>query len=153
MGSRTTKVELQTRLHQMFDAFDRLMASHRDFTSGHPCNMEWAKRVESEADVVRHNLTPNLQREGARLMDSSPDKESPDAPTQLRALAGDTVAATFAYGRDLRRHADEIERLRRALRDVVRMTSKAADAPLTSERWLERIEEMAVAALDKGEAD
>lgn len=45
----------------------------------------------------------------------SPDLESPDSPTQLRALAADKVACTYAYGPDLRRAADEIERLREAL--------------------------------------
>lgn len=48
-------------------------------------------------------------------MDNSPDKESPDAPTQLRALADDKIAATSAYASDLRRAASEIDRLRAVL--------------------------------------
>ncbi|MEO0385861.1 MAG: hypothetical protein AAF234_20185 [Pseudomonadota bacterium] len=44
-------------------------------------------------------------------MDNSPDKESGYIPTQLRALADDKVAATCAYASDLRRAADELERL------------------------------------------
>lgn len=48
-------------------------------------------------------------------MDNSPDKESPDAVKQLRALADDKVAATCAYAPDLRRAAKEIENLRRTV--------------------------------------
>ena len=46
----------------------------------------------------------------------SPDLENPDSPTQLRALAADKVACTYAYGPDLRKAANEIERLRKALK-------------------------------------
>lgn len=46
------------------------------------------------------------------------DLESSDAPTQLRALADDKVAATSAYAADLRAAA-EIERLREALNPFV----------------------------------
>lgn len=53
--------------------------------------------------------------EGLEGVDNSADTESPDSPTQLRALAADKVACTYAYGRDLRKAAAEIERLREAL--------------------------------------
>ncbi len=43
------------------------------------------------------------------------DTESPDAPTQLRALAADKIACTAAYASDLRRAASEIDRLRGVL--------------------------------------
>lgn len=59
-------------------------------------------------------------------MDNSPDKESPDRPTQLRALADDTVASTYAYGRDLRAAADEIE----ALREQDRKAATHIESPI-----------------------
>lgn len=50
---------------------------------------------------------------------------------------------------------EEIEadaaRLRAALREIVRMTAKGADAPMTAERWLDRIDEVAIAALSQKE--
>ena len=52
-------------------------------------------------------------------MDNSPEKESPDAPAQLRALADDKMASTCAYESDLRRAAHEIERLRYALHATI----------------------------------
>jgi len=45
--------------------------------------------------------------------------------------------------------ASEIERLRLALREIVRMTAKGADAPMTAERWLDRIDETAINALSQ----
>lgn len=53
--------------------------------------------------------------------------ESADAPTQLRALASDKVACTYAYGSDLRRAADEIERLRAALESIASCESNHPD--------------------------
>jgi len=43
----------------------------------------------------------------------------------------------------------ENERLRLALREIVRMTAKGADAPMTAERWLDRIDETAINALSQ----
>jgi len=45
----------------------------------------------------------------------------------------------------------EIDRLRLALREIVRMTGKGADAPMAAERWLDRIDETAIAALSPKE--
>jgi len=51
--SRATKAQLLERLDALEKAFDRLMASHLDCTSGYPFDMEWAKRIERETDAVR----------------------------------------------------------------------------------------------------
>lgn len=57
---------------------------------------------------------------------TSQDLKSMDAPTQLRALADDPVATTAAYGRDLRRHADEIEMMRAIVGDHCSKTVDSA---------------------------
>lgn len=61
--ARVTKADLEARLWGMFDAFDRLMVSHRDLTSGLSCDLEWAKRVEAETYRVRHNLPPRMEQQ------------------------------------------------------------------------------------------
>jgi len=67
---------------------------------------------DSLGDQQQRELDLNAEIERLRGGgDNSPDKESPDIPTQLRALAADQVASTYAYGRDLRKAATEIERL------------------------------------------
>lgn len=50
----------------------------------------------------------------------SPDLENSDSVMQLRALAADTVACTYAYGPDLRKAADEIEQLRYRVKEYER---------------------------------
>lgn len=48
-----TKADLERRIRDLEDAFDRLMASHRDCTSGHGFTVDWAKQVEDETSRVR----------------------------------------------------------------------------------------------------
>ena len=60
-------------------------------------------------------------------MDNSPDKESRDAPTQLRALADDKMASTCAYAADLKRIADEIECLRAWISAIGNLSDVNAD--------------------------
>jgi len=65
------------------------------------------------------------------------------------ARAADDPMAAYA----LDGCADEIERLRVALREIVRMAGKGADAPMTAERWLDRIDEIAINALAQKDPD
>ena len=50
-----------------------------------------------------------------------------------------------------REAADRIDALEKALREIVPMTDEIANAPATAERWADRIEETARAALGEGE--
>ena len=50
---RRTKADLEQRERDLEEAFDRLMASHKDCTSGQPFDIDWAKRIERETETVR----------------------------------------------------------------------------------------------------
>ena len=58
-------------------------------------------------------------KEDENLVHSGPCKESSHIPTQLRALAADEHASTYAYGKDLRKAADYIEKLHRIIGELV----------------------------------
>jgi hypothetical protein len=53
---RQTKADLEMRIRELEEAFDSLLASHKDCTSGHGFTIEWAKRVEQEAEKVRYRI-------------------------------------------------------------------------------------------------
>lgn len=59
--ARHTKADLEERIRNLEDALDKLLASHRDCTSGYGFNAEWAKRVEQYADNIRHNIHPKRE--------------------------------------------------------------------------------------------
>jgi hypothetical protein len=60
------------------------------------------------------------------------------------------AAVAYAPQSALEAKDAEIARLREALRQIIPMTDEIASAPITAERWAERIEDIAQAALAEG---
>lgn len=76
--------------------------------------------VSAATEYEQVRVVKTLEASIQKKKPMSPDLESPDSVKQLRALAADTAACTYAYGPDLRKAADEIERLRWQLKEYER---------------------------------